>query len=95
MEHAALVNLTNLGDEIEEDEQSSKQMTASFAELRDSLRRCGREVASVCSICWEPVEGSAGVTILPCYHAFHASCINSWSATARPVPGCPECRLPY
>ena len=99
MEHVALVNLTNLGDAGTADGHEHAATVpgaceGAFAELRESLRRCGRDVSSVCSICWEPVEGSAPATILPCFHAFHASCIHSWSANSE-VPSCPECRLPY
>ena len=42
-----------------------------------------------CSICQEECDKYDKVTVLPCTHRFHTSCISTWFKTQ---PNCPTCR---
>ena len=45
-----------------------------------------------CSICLEPVHGSAPVTLLGCGHLYHRRCLVAWMAVNSDMP-CPQCGL--
>ena len=57
--------------------------------------------SDMCGICFDPLngpseddaaEGTAGVSTLPCDHAYHTSCLKQWE---RRHATCPECRRPF
>lgn len=49
----------------------------------------GNEGKAECSICMDPAEIGTEVTVLPCKHWFHYSCIEMWLAQHNT---CPHCR---
>lgn len=49
----------------------------------------GNEGKAECSICMDPVELGAEVTVLPCKHWFHYNCIEMWLTQHNT---CPHCR---
>ncbi|KAH8427462.1 putative RING finger domain protein [Aspergillus melleus] len=49
----------------------------------------GNEGKAECSICMDPVEVGTEVTVLPCKHWFHFSCIEMWLSQHNT---CPHCR---
>ena len=51
---------------------------------------CGRDGAPECAICLDRLGGGAGVSQLPCGHAYHCACIERWLLAGRET--CPVCR---
>ena len=53
----------------------------------------GRAAADelVCSICLEPLAGGDEARTLPCFHEYHAVCIETWLRTGR--GGCLTCPI--
>lgn len=49
----------------------------------------GSDGKAECSICMDPVELGVEVTVLPCKHWFHPSCISAW---LNEHDTCPHCR---
>lgn len=47
-----------------------------------------REEVVTCSVCLENVMAGVEYSVLPCYHIFHSTCIDSWLETNITCPNC-------
>ena len=48
----------------------------------------GREQQQQCSVCLAEFEDGEAVRTLPCFHSYHAECIDRWLGTHRTCPIC-------
>ena len=61
----------------------------SLPKKRVDRQMLGFDGKAECSICMDAVELGTEVTVLPCTHWFHFTCIESW---LRQNNSCPHCR---
>ena len=47
---------------------------------------------ALCSICLESFAIADAVVTLPCFHIFHATCVDDWLSRSEEL-ACPECAL--
>lgn len=48
----------------------------------------GTTVTGNCTICLEDFEGGQKMRTLPCFHSFHAACVEEWLGKSRACPNC-------
>ncbi|KAL2491644.1 RING-type domain-containing protein [Abeliophyllum distichum] len=57
-----------------------------FSTVEDDI-----STSSTCAVCFEDYNVGEKLRVLPCHHKFHASCVDTWLISRRPI--CPICEL--
>lgn len=68
---------------------ASNTAIQSLPKKRIDREMLGSDGKAECSICMDGVELGTEVTVLPCTHWFHFSCIEAWLSQNN---SCPHCR---